>query len=545
MRKDSINSEMRAFSFGPFVLEPDRQVLKEGTKPVRIGVRSLEILTTLVERAGELVTKDELIARVWPDTFVDESNVKVNIAALRRALGDTQAAPRYVATTSGRGYRFIAPVKACVSDFAAASETTAPKHNLPVQTRRVYGRGETIQTLTDRLALHRLVTVTGTGGVGKTTVALSVATEVLNRFGDGVWFIDLAPLHDPLAVPRSLSSLLGITLDSEGTVEALRDYLRNRKVLIVFDNCEHLIGPIACLVEELLQHTHNVHILATSREPLCITGEQVCRLPALPIPPKSSALAISEALHYPGVELFLERAAACAGYRLTAEDVPIVSDICRKMDGNALAIELAAACLDSLTPGELSALLGNQLSLLSRGSRTAPERHRTLTSTLDWSFELLTDNERVLLGRLAVFEGSFPLESAKAVTSGGRLGQAEIVESLAGLVSKSLVSVEFNTAVTLYSLPDTTRAYALGKLQDCGEEALYLRRYSEYKAERARRIKSELYSFRSTNRAPRSFSPLGRLRNVLRRHQSRVPVWLRSRRVEIRQRRVYAWNGSL
>ena len=477
----SQTSEKPTFSFGPFVLVPDRQALLMGNRPVRIGARTLELLTVLVERAGELVTKDELISRVWPDTFVDESNLKVNIAALRRALGDKQAAPRYVATANGRGYRFIAPVESVASVGGAA--LMKPKHNLPMQTTRVIGRGDAVKAVSDHLTQHRLVTIVGTGGIGKTTVALSVAGEMLNRFEDGIWLVDIAPLREGDLVSRALADALGIKLGYENVVEALSGHLSSQKMLIVLDNCEHLVGPVAYLIDELVQHTHFVHIVATSREPLRVRDEQVYRLPALESPAHSERLTAAHALSYSAIELFLERAAACASYQFTDEDVPVVSDICRRLDGIALAIELAAARMDSIALRELSRLLDDQLTLLNRGRRTAPERHRTLAAALDWSYERLSDKESTLLRRLSIFPSAFLRESASVVAGGDPLSHADIVEALASLVAKSLVTADIHGANTQYRLLDTTRAYASQRLQECGEHANCMRRREECRRE--------------------------------------------------------------
>jgi predicted ATPase len=223
-----------------------------------------------------------------------------------------------------------------------------------------------------------------------------------------------------------------------------------------------------------------VCILATSREPLGVRGEQVHRLSALETPDVSHRLTAPEALSFSAIDLFRERAAACAGYELTDEDVPIVADICRKTDGIALAIELAATRVDSLALSELSALLSGRLDLLNRGRRTAPERHRSLIATLDWSYDLLPAEQRALFRHLSVFDGAFALESAIAVTSGDPLTQADVVEGLAELVAKSLVEVDTNAAVARYRLLNTTKAYALQKLQETGEHVTYQRRHAEY-----------------------------------------------------------------
>lgn len=476
MWNGSIQLETRTFSFGPFVLAPDQQVLLKGAERLRIGIRSLEILNTLVERAGQLVQKSELISRVWPDTFVDESNLKVNIAALRRTLGDSQACPRYIATANGRGYRFIAPVESCTPLAQSASEAE-PKHNLPPHTARVIGREDTVKALTGLLALRRIITITGTGGIGKTTVALSVAAQMMERFEHGVWFIDLAVLREGGSISRTLAGLLGITLHGDDASEDVVRFLARRRVLIVFDNCEHLIDSVAHLAERIIQYTDQVCILATSREPLRLGSEHVYRLAGLESPLNTDSLTAAEATSYSAIELFIDRAAGWGSYRLTTEDVPLVSGICRKLDGIALAIELVAARVGSLALKELSILVGENLGLLNQGRRTAPARHQTLTAALDWSYELLPEKERRLFRRLAVFTDAFTPTLASAVVGDDTLTQAEIVEGMACLVAKSLVSADLSAGMTQYRLLETTRAYGLEKLRESGEDGFYLARH--------------------------------------------------------------------
>ncbi len=273
MAEQSATSAGRAVSFGPFRLLPAQQLLLEGEVPVRLGSRALEILTALVERAGELVTKNELMARVWPDTAVEESNLKVHVFGLRRALGDGQPGRRYIANVPGRGYRFVAAVILAEPKEHLVPKSAVPErvgaHNLPISHSRALGRADTISVLRDLLPSQRFITIVGAGGIGKTTV----------------WFVDLAPLDDPQFVSTTLASTLGLAIRLENAATGLVDFLRDRRMLIVLDNCEHVIDAAAALAEQLLGGAPGVHILATSREPLRARGERVHRLLPLEVPP--------------------------------------------------------------------------------------------------------------------------------------------------------------------------------------------------------------------------------------------------------------------
>jgi DNA-binding winged helix-turn-helix (wHTH) protein len=272
-------------TFGPFLLLPAEQLLLESGKPVRVGSRALEIMAALVERAGDLVSKDELIQRVWPNTVVEETNLKVHIAALRRALGDGRDGNRYIVNIPGRGYRFVAAVSSPDALVTApATGTAARSRGLPASLTRIIGRSEAMQTTATLLSERRFVTLVGPGGIGKTTVALAVAAEAVS-YNDGRIFADLAPLTDPLLLPSSLASLLGIALYSDNPVSRLHSFLENKQILIILDSCEHILAAVATLAEALLKGAPRLHILATSREPLRAEGEVVRRLPPLDTPP--------------------------------------------------------------------------------------------------------------------------------------------------------------------------------------------------------------------------------------------------------------------
>ena len=478
---DASASRDRAYSFGPFRLLPSRRLLLEGERTVRLGHRSLEILTALVERPGELVTKSELMARVWPGIFVEEANLRVQITALRKALGDGRPGHRYVTSVSGRGYRFVAPVDAGEPVPADQPPAGQRMHNLPPALMRAIGRADSVDALLRRLPQHRLVSIVGAGGIGKTTVALATAEALTSAYDHGIWFVDLAPLRDPRLVPGTLASALGLTIHSQDIVDGLLAYLRNRQLLILLDNCEHVIGAAAAVAEQIVTGAPGVHILATSREPLRLRQEHVHRLPPLTSPPRGSDPTAAEALGFPAVQLFVERATASReDFELSDAEAPVVSEICRKLDGIALAIELAAARIDAFGIHELSALLNDGFRLMNQGRRTAPARQQTLAATLDWSYQLLSEDERVILRRLAIFAGDFTLESACAVAAGRHIAVPEVVGGVANLVAKSLISADVSGAAVRYRLLDTTRAYAIGKLRDSGEAALVSRAHAEF-----------------------------------------------------------------
>jgi DNA-binding winged helix-turn-helix (wHTH) protein len=373
----------RAMSFGPFHLVPTQRLLLEGEKPVRLGSRALEILIALVDRPGELVGKEELIARVWRSTFVEEGNLKFQIGGLRRALGDGRGGRRYIATSPGQGYRFVAPVTVAeTSTPAAAAPSPAPTlqlHNLPAQLTRLIGRADAVRRIIAQVQRHRLITIVGPGGIGKTSAALAAAEALIDSHPDGVWLVDLAPVANAGLVATTLASVLGFDIRSDDPVPGLIAALEDRQLLLVLDNCEHVIEAAATLAAAILRGAAGVHILATSREPLRVEGEHVQRLPPLSSGAPSGPLGAAEALAFPAAELFVERTAERLGeFELTDEDAPVVADICRKLDGIPLAIELAAARVETFGVRGLAARLDDRFRFLTHGRRSGPPRHRTL-----------------------------------------------------------------------------------------------------------------------------------------------------------------------
>ena len=477
-RSQPASAAGHAFAFGPFRFLPARQLLLDGEAPIRLGSRASEILAALVENAGELVSKDKLIARTWPKTVVEESNLKVHIAALRRALGEG-----YVATVSGRGYRFAVSVQLVETGTSPVRGRVVVEraHNLPTFPTRTIGRADTIDMLLRELPEHRMVSVVGPAGIGKTTVAIAAAEAGLAEYEHGARFIDLSPVSDPQFVPSGLASALGLTIHSGDPVPALLAYLQDKQVLVVLDSCDHVVEAVASLVEQVISGTPGVHIMTTSREQLRAKFERVHRLSPLESPSRPLRLAAAEALKFSAVQLFVERAAASVeGFELSDADAPIVAAICRKLDGIPLAIELAATRIDAFGLRELSTLLDDRIRLLHQGRRSAQPRHRSLAAALDWSYQYLFESERIILRRLSVFAGPFNLESASAVATGNPVASGDVITAVESLMAKSLVSADISGAVVHYRLLDTTRAYALQKLNESGELAAFVRRHAKH-----------------------------------------------------------------
>ena len=470
----------RALTFGPFRLYRNRKQLLEGDRPVRLGGRALDLLIALVERAGDVVSREELEACVWPKTVVEETSLRAHVSALRRALGEGREGARYITNVPGRGYCFVAALGVLPDGpEAPPPPATRPHHNLPARLTPSVGRADVVDAMADLLRRRRLVTVAGPGGMGKTTVALAVAEVSLQVYEHGVWFVDLSPVAEPRLLTITLAAALQIGISSTAPAHELGAAIGPRRMLIVLDNCEHVIDAAADLALALLKTAPGVSILATSREPLNVEGEWVYRLAALETPPESAPLTAAQAMQFPAVQLFVQRAMANSDrFELVDGDVPALADICRRLDGMPLAIELAAARIDSLGLHGLSRGLDDPLQLLTRGRRTAAPRHKTLRGLLDWSFELLSPAEQAVLCRLAVFKGSFTLDSAGAVAADDGLGADEAVECVLGLTVKSLVSADASGDVIRYRLPAATHAYALERLLRTGRSPSVFRRHA-------------------------------------------------------------------
>ncbi|NWB27865.1 ATP-binding protein [Pseudomonas gingeri] len=452
--------------FGPYRIHPGQRLVMEAERPLRLGRRAMDILLILLEHAGQVVSKQQLMARVWPNSVVEEINLRVHMAALRKALGDGQAGQRYIVTVAQRGYSFVAPYQLDTREAWPHSHApTLLGHNLPVRRTRMIGRQPLLDSLPAQLSRQRFITLVGPGGIGKTTLALSVAEQLIGRYRDGIRLLDLAPLGDPAMIGSHLATLLGVALPEGDAVSSLVNILRGRQMLLVIDNCEHLLDSVALLCESVLRGAPQVHILATSRESLRAEGEFVQRLESLDCPPPVAVLDRTRALGFAALQLFIERAMASQdSFELTEAGLPLAIEICRRLDGIPLAIELAAAQVDTFGLSGLLAQLQGSFHLLAQSGLTAPARHQTLRATLDWSFALLSPGEQICLRRLGIFRGGFTLASAAAVVMGAQVESREVFASITQLVAKSLLNVEVGDEQVFYRLLDTTRSYALEKL---------------------------------------------------------------------------------
>ncbi|VVM40501.1 hypothetical protein PS662_02866 [Pseudomonas fluorescens] len=464
-------SPSQAIRFGPYRIYPGQRLVMEADQPLRLGRRAMDILLILLKHAGKVVSKQELIAGVWPKSVVEDINLRVHMAALRKALGDGQAGQRYIVTVAQRGYSFVAPYALEDVGQQPASAATAPSgHNLPVRRTRMIGRQFIVDSLVLQLPRKRFVTLVGPGGIGKTTVALRVAEQLIGRYRDGIRLLDLAPINDPSMITAHLATLLELSLHDAEPMSGLAAYLRDRQILLVIDNCEHLVEAIALLSESLLRAAPGVHILATSRESLRAEGEYVQRLDSLDCPPPIAVLDRAQALTFSALQLFVERAMASHdSFELSDDELPLAIEICRRLDGIPLAIELAAAQVGVLGVSGLLLQLQGSFRLLTQGCPASLGRHQTLRATLDWSFELLSACEQTCLRRLGVFRGGFTLESAAAVIVGEQIEPAEVFGSITQLVAKSLLNVEVGDEEVFYRLLDTTRSYALEKLDQAAD----------------------------------------------------------------------------
>ena len=481
----AITSGEPAISFGPYRLLAAQRLLLEGDKPVRLGSRAFDILTALVERAGEVVSKDELIARAWPATYVEEANLKIQVSALRRALGDGQGDNRYVVNVNvlGRGYNFVAPIRKAEPPHTSPSSTIAPAalHNLPVATTRMIGREEIVAMLVTQLSRRRLVTVVGPGGIGKTTVGLAVAERMIGTYEHGVRLVDLAPLGDPGLVPSAVATVLGLKIRTEDPLPALVAGLRDKRMLLMLDNCERVIDAAAGLAAAVLSGTSGVSILATSREALGLLGERVHRLGPLISPEPSPGLTATEAAAFPAVQLFVERVTAIVeDFALTDANAPLVVAICRKLDGLPLAIEFAAPRVEALGVEGLAAGLDDSLRLLGAQRRAAMSRHRTMQAVVDWSYGLLSQDEQRFFRALGIFAGGFAVEAAAAVAGDAATSDVDAIDRLADLVAKSLVVADVSGAKPRFRLLETIRAYAIEKLDESGERQPIAQHHANY-----------------------------------------------------------------
>ena len=466
------------YRFAEAELWPERRQLLVAGRDSRIGARAFDVLLALIERRDRIVGKNELLDRVWPGVVVEENNLQVQISTLRRLIG-----PQAIATIPGRGYRFVAALDGEPEAVAAVAPAIAtPAAGADASVRRppapplLYGRSEELSALGALLGSHRLVTVVGAGGIGKSRLAQTAAYALAERWSDGACMVELAGLSEPALLANAVAQVLSIHVPGDGpALDALVTALGQRRLLLVLDNCEHLLEAAAALAQAVLQGARGVSVLATSQEPLRLADEQQYRLVPLAVP---TATDVHGARAYGALALFEARVrAGDPRFALSDENLPLVIEVCRQLDGLPLAIELAAARVATLGLRPVRDKLHARFKLLTGGSRSTLRRHQTLRAALEWSHNLLGDDERAVFWRLGVFAGGCTVRTAQAVAADGTLDEWAVLDHLSALIEKSLVVADAGAAPR-YRLLESARAFALEQLATAGETAATLKRHA-------------------------------------------------------------------
>ncbi|KVF53921.1 MULTISPECIES: ATP-binding protein [Burkholderia] len=466
-----------------------RDIRRHGAS-LRIGARALDILEVLHRASGSVVSKDDIMDAVWPGLIVEENRLQVHVATLRKALG---ASRDLIKTVPGRGYLLVASaspgpdlVPAAEAPAVAVPPAVAPLPDACASSllAPLVGRDAEIAQIVDMLERTPVITLVGAGGIGKTSLAVRVAHGVRSRAHERVLFVELARASTRDDMLIALAAELGLDTSGVPAIDRIGDAFATSRCLLVLDNAEHIVDLVASLVETLTSSAGSLRVLVTSREPLHISAEAVLRMSPLAVPDGNASAA--EIVRCSAVELFLERVRAAAPDCAVDEaGVRLIGDICRRLDGLPLAIELAAARVATLGLAVVASRLDDRLNLLTGGLRSALPRHQTLRATFDWSYVLLDRAARALFRRMGCFIGPFSFDAARAVATEPGTSAADMIAVLGELVAKSLVTVEFDGAYARYRLTESTRAYALEKLHNEGEFERIVARHAEYERERA------------------------------------------------------------
>ncbi len=466
------------YSFDEFEVDAAAYEVRQAGTRVRLTRQPMEILLLLLERRQELVSREEMAKRLWnPEVFTDaDAGIHTAILKIRQALGDSRDAPRYVETVPGKGYRFVGAVE--VTGRQESEAGTARRHNLPAEVTSFVGRETELLEVPRILAASRLVSLTGAGGVGKTRLAVRVAAGLVGEFADGVWIVDLSPLTVPDLLAQTVATTLGIREGGQRSArDVLLDALHTRHLLLVLDTCEHLVESCALLADDLLRRAPQVQLLVTSREALGVPGETIYRVGSLSLP--DLALKGREPMEADAARLFVDRARAVdPDFRCTASNAEAIARVCHRLDGIPLAIELAAARVTVLSPEQIEARLYDRFRLLTGGARTAVARQRTLEATVDWSCQLLSESERLILSRLSVFPAGWSLEAAEYVCAGDGIAESDVLDLLDGLLGKSLMVVDdAGAGEHRYRFLETIRQFGRERLVRDGEAETLRRRH--------------------------------------------------------------------
>ena len=443
------------YEFAGLQLLPRRRTLLRGGDRVAIGGRALDLLSLLVSQAGNVVSFADLMRLVWPNVTVEEANVRVQMNILRKILSQWDEASHAINTVPTRGYCFVLPVR-YHPDGGVPTGSRVQKHPTLPLANTIVGRDDAIQIIEDALDQKRLVTITGPGGIGKTTVAIATVKRYAEKFRGEISFVDFSNVTDGAGATQVVSEALHVATD-RGLLESLCEHVGDDKALLILDTCEHIVEPAAVLAERLLSHCCNLKLLVTSREALRATGEWIHILPSLTFPAEEE-IEEKDLSKFSSVTLFVDRVQSSTRFEPCRRDLAKIAEICRRLDGIPLALEFAAARVAELGLKEIAARLDDCFTILTKGRRTALPRHRTLAAAFDWSYGLLSDEEQRMLRRLAAIRGSFTAERAIASCSdSARRHPSEVFYSL---LDKSFLAVEAASEAPMFRLLETTRAYA-------------------------------------------------------------------------------------
>ena len=490
----SARSAAVTYRFGEFEVDVAAYELRRDGHRLALARQPMDLLLLLLERHQQLVSREDIASRLWsPDVFTDlDAGIRTAILKIRQVLGESRESPRFVETVAGKGYRFVAPIELVPQPPPPASAglpvalellPSRRRHNLPADLTSFVGRRKELGELPGVLMSARLLSLTGAGGVGKTRLAVRLASGLENEFPDGVWLVDLAPLSVPDLVAETIATVLGVREGPQRSArDVLIDTLRDRALLLVLDNCEHLIAACAELVDALLREAPALRMIATSREALGVSGEIVYRVPSLSLPAALTAVRVDALIDSEATQLFLERAHAVdTAFAPTPDNADAIASLCRRLDGIPLAIELAAARVAVLSPEQIEARLQDRFRLLTGGARTAVARQRTLEATVDWSYQHLPDAEQQLFSRLSAFPAAWTLAAAEQVCGGDGITESDVLDLLSRLVSKSLVVVDSEFAgERRYHFLETVRQYARERLVQAGAADRLRERHFEF-----------------------------------------------------------------